>query len=157
MASPYLFDYTGSFDFSVERMTMWAALQDTGSYERWWEWMRELQVDGSPAIAPGSAFSFKVVGPIPFSMHLEVRITDVDPGRRVAATVHRDLRGTATMRFEDRDGGSTAHLSWQVELMQRAMRAGARVAHPVLKWGHDWAIASALKGFNRHLATGSPR
>ena len=150
MSSPYIFEYERAYDFALDRTAMWDALLRTDRYETWWEWMRDLRVEGSPA-TPGSVFSFAVVAPIPFSMHLRVRVEEVVPERSIAASVEGDLRGRALMRFEDQPNGCRATVSWSVELMQRALRVGARVAHPVLRWGQDWAVGTALRGFERHL------
>ena len=151
MGSPYVFEYDRSFGFDVERATMWDALHRTERYETWWEWMRDLNVHGRP-LSPGTRFSFAVVAPIPFSMRLTVEVTDVVPERSVSASIHGDLSGIATMRFEDAPEGCRAHISWRVELRQKAMRAAALVAHPVLAWGQEWAVGAALRGFNRDLA-----
>ena len=36
-------------------------------------------------------------------------------------------------------------------MMQRPMRLAARVAHPVLRWGHDRVVEMTVNGFRRHL------
>jgi hypothetical protein len=36
-------------------------------------------------------------------------------------------------------------------MMQRPMRAAARVASPVLRWGHDRVVAATVSGFRRQL------
>jgi len=35
--------------------------------------------------------------------------------------------------------------------MQRPMRVAARVAYPVLRWGHDRVVDATVAGFRRHL------
>jgi hypothetical protein len=36
-------------------------------------------------------------------------------------------------------------------MMQRPMRVAARVAPPVLRWGHDRVVDATVAGFRRHL------
>jgi hypothetical protein len=36
-------------------------------------------------------------------------------------------------------------------MMQRPMRVAARVASPVLRWGHDRVVDATVAGFRRHL------
>jgi hypothetical protein len=42
-------------------------------------------------------------------------------------------------------------IGWDVEMMQRRMRMAARVARPLLQWGHDRVVEAAVRGFRRQL------
>jgi hypothetical protein len=37
-------------------------------------------------------------------------------------------------------------------MMQRPMRLAARVAYPLLRWGHDRVVEATVAGFRRQLA-----
>ena len=37
-------------------------------------------------------------------------------------------------------------------MMQRPMRMAARVAHPLLRFGHDRVVEATVAGYRRHLA-----
>jgi len=54
------------------------------------------------------------------------------------------------LTFDGDDAEARAHARWTIEMMQRPMRAAARNAHPLLRWGRDRVDAIA-DGFRRHL------
>jgi hypothetical protein len=65
--------------------------------------------------------------------------------------VRGDLQGAAQLTF---DGGNTetrAHAVWTIEMMQRPMRVAARLAKPLLRWGHDRVVDATVDGFRGHL------
>jgi carbon monoxide dehydrogenase subunit G len=151
VAFPYVFDYRGEFRFDVEPEVLWTKLVDTDRYREWWPWMRDLAVTGRP-LDPGSEFRFKVVSPLPWIMRLTVTVMDSDRPNTVGAVVDGHLRGSAELVFTPDGHETLAEVSWNVEVVDRAMRVGARVARPVMKWGQDWAVRTALRRFSSHLA-----
>jgi carbon monoxide dehydrogenase subunit G len=150
VGSPYVFDYRGEFRFDLEADVLWAKLGSTDRYPEWWPWMRDLEVTGSP-LEPGSEFRFKVVSPLPWTMRLAVAVARSERPRRVEAEVDGHLRGPAALVFTPEGDRTVVEVSWSVEVVDRAMRVGARVARPVIRWGQDWAIRTALRTFNEHL------
>ena len=48
--------------------------------------------------------------------------------------------------------GTLAEVSWTIEMTQRTMRLAARVAHPLMRWGHDRVIEATVSGYRRQLA-----
>ena len=151
MSDPYVFDYRGTFELPLARPDTWTTLEQTQHYESWWPWMRHLEVDGVP-LEPGTAFSFLVVAPIPFTMRLRVHVDEAQSPEAISATIAGDLEGTATMRFEEQGPTRTvAYISWSVEVSRPALRPIARATRPLLLWGQTWAVNVALKEFRRHL------
>jgi len=43
-------------------------------------------------------------------------------------------------------------VTWSIEMMQRPMRMAARLAHPLMRWGHDRVVETTVAGYRRHLA-----
>jgi len=64
--------------------------------------------------------------------------------RRIEAKVHGDLEGSALLTLEAHDGGTRADVSWRIEMTQRRMRVAARLAGPLLRWGHDRVVAATV-------------
>ena len=150
MRRPHIFQYKGEFDFDATPEKLWTALGRTDHYERWWKWMREVKVEG-PVPATGSSVEFDVVAPIPRRMRLKIDVVSALRPESIEAAVSGDLAGTATLRFLPSGNGSTAEVTWSVEVVQRTIRAAAVAMRPVLLWGQDWAVRVALRGFRRHL------
>jgi hypothetical protein len=85
-------------------------------------------------------------------MRLQVDLLECERPSRIEAGVHGDLEGWAQLLFEDDGGGTRVTATWTFEMMQRSMRMAARVAHPVLRWGHDRVVDITVRAFRRHLA-----
>lgn len=151
MAGPHAFSYRGSYDLPLGRSETWATLEQADLYESWWPWMRRLEISGTP-LETGTTFTFLVVAPIPFTMNLVVRIEESVAPERILARITGDLEGSATMSFDEISSDTTgARLEWTVEVKKPGMRTAARAMRPLLKWGQNWAVDVALRGFLRHL------
>jgi hypothetical protein len=152
MGSPYVFDYRGEFRFEdTDPDLLWDKLCQRDRYPEWWPWMRDLETTGE-GIEPGAELDFVVVSPLPYRMRLNVRVVDSTRPQVVEAEVDGHLRGTGEIRMQDDEAGATdVEVSWSVEVIDRAMRVGARVARPLIKWGQDWAVRVALRNFRDHL------
>jgi hypothetical protein len=100
----------------------------------------------------GSVLEGTVTPPLPYRMRVQVTIDRCRPRERIDATVRGDLTGHAVLTLAPVDAGSEVAVTWTIEMRQRAMRAVARVAHPLLRWGHDRVVESTVAGFRQHLA-----
>jgi len=47
--------------------------------------------------------------------------------------------------------GTLASVAWTIEMMQQPMRAAARFAYPLLRWGHDRVVDATVNGLRRQL------
>jgi hypothetical protein len=70
----------------------------------------------------------------------------------IDATVHGDLEGRARLELAQEGGETLASVAWTIEMMQRPMRATARFASPLLRWGHDRVVDATVSGLRRQLA-----
>jgi carbon monoxide dehydrogenase subunit G len=150
--SPYVIDYEGSFHLDLPPDQVWAIISHTDRFEDWWGWLREFETEGRD-LATGSVLRGVVVPPLPYRMRLEVLLVKSAKPRRIDAVVSGDLRGTATLTFTPDGDGTEASVSWTIEMMQRTMRVAARLAHPLLRWGHDLVVQATVDNFRRLLAT----
>jgi uncharacterized protein YndB with AHSA1/START domain len=142
--APFRFDRTWTFD--VPPGELWAVLERTGEFRRWWPWLRELSGDG---LVPGGRSRCVVRAPIPYTLRFTVAVAELVPGRLVGAEVDGDLAGPARLEIAPADGGSTVRLAWEMELRRPVLRAAARVGRPVMEWGHDWVVGTGVEQFLR--------
>jgi hypothetical protein len=149
-ASPYVIDYRGRFTFPVRREQVWSAIGQVECFETWWGWLRGLTVEG-PVLQAGSVLSGVVAPPLPYRMGIRVDLVDCVPYQRIEARVHGDLEGSARLFLEDEGDSTSADAAWTLEMMQRPMRVAARVAAPLLRWGHDRVVEATVVSFRRHL------
>ena len=150
MGSPYVVEYSGRFSFPVPPGEVWSAVEHFEHFEAWWGWLRELRVEG-PGLVAGSVLHGVVAPPLPYRMRLRVVLVACDPPRSIEASIHGDLVGHARLALEPEGEGTGASVAWTIEMMQRPMRVAARVASPVLRWGHDRVVDATVAGFRRHL------
>lgn len=144
-------EHDGTFNFPVPVTQLWATMVQVERFPSWWSWLHEFTVDGH-GLEPGTVLHGIVAPPLPYRMHLDIVLGECVPEQRLTAVIHGDLEGTASITFEDDETGTRAHATWTVEMMQRPMRAAARIAHPLLRWGHDRVVDATVDGFRRHLA-----
>lgn len=148
--SAYVIEYDGTFTFPVSVAELWATMVQLDRFSSWWSWLREFSVDGD-GLQRGTVLHGVVAPPLPYRMRLDVVVDECVRERRIAALVHGDLEGAAVLTFDGDDGTTHAHATWTIEMMQRPMRIAARVARPLLQWGHDRVVEATVDGFRRHL------
>jgi uncharacterized protein YndB with AHSA1/START domain len=150
MASPYVITYRGTHLFAAPPEQVWDAMEHSERFEGWWGWLGEFRLEGD-GLAPGSVLRGLVSPPVPYRMRVRVVVDEaVRPGW-IAATVDGDLEGDARLRLSAQDNGTAVEADWTVEMMQRPMRIAARVAHPLLRWGHDRVVEATVASFRRYL------
>ena len=149
--SPCVIDFRGVYSFPIAPEALWSTLERADSFERWWGWLSDFRLDGG-GLRPGAVLHGVVAPPLPYRMRLRVEVEECEPPSLIEAAVHGDLEGRAGLILEPEPGGTRASVGWTIEMMQRPMRIAARVAHPMLRWGHDRVVDATVVGFRRQLA-----
>ena len=151
MSAPFRFDRV--WTFPVPPADLWAVLERTDDYVSWWSWLREFSSDGLHA---GGRARCVIQGPVPYALRCDVRVLEVRPGVTVVTQVGGDLRGPARLDIAPDSAGSTARLSWSLELGNPVLDRLARVGRPVMAWAHDVVVALGVEQFRRRaLAPGA--
>jgi carbon monoxide dehydrogenase subunit G len=150
--SCYVIEYEGRFRFAVPPAFMWSVLQRLDDFPRWWTWLHDFRAEGD-GLTAGAVLRGTVTPPLPYRMSVRVDVERCIPARLVDASVHGDLEGDAHLRLEPDDGeaGTRADVAWALEMRQRPMRVAARVAHPLMRWGHDRVVDATVMGFRSRL------
>lgn len=65
--------------------------------------------------------------------------------------VHGDLEGTAHLTLLSDHDTTIVTAAWTIKMMQRSMRLADRVAHPLLRWGHDRVVDATVESFRRNV------
>lgn len=150
--SPAVIEYRGRFTFDQPPAAMWGSIERCDRFEAWWAWLGEFRLEGS-RLEDGAVLHGVVSPPVPYRMRIRVVLDHCEPPHRIDATVHGDLEGEATLVLAPDGDGTCAEVSWTIEMMQRPMRLAARVAHPLLRWGHDRVVDATVHGYRRYLAS----
>jgi uncharacterized protein YndB with AHSA1/START domain len=140
--APFQFDRTWAFPTPVERL--WEAVSDTRRFPSWFPW---LDADHLGPLEAGTVARFRVSPPLPYRLHLEVAVQRVEPGRLVEALVGGDVAGPARLDVAADGDGSTARLSWTLQVRRPMLVLAERVARPVMLWGHDTVVDQGVRRF----------
>jgi hypothetical protein len=97
----------------------------------------------------GNVLHGTVIPPVPYRLRLNVRLQRCDRPRLVEAAVRGDVSGPAEVRLEDAGGGTRLTAAWSLEMRSAPLRVASRVAHPLMRWGHDRVVDMAVSGFRR--------
>jgi uncharacterized protein YndB with AHSA1/START domain len=146
-------EYRGTFRFSVPPEVVWDAIERTEDFEGWWGWLGEFHLAGA-GLQHGSVLTGVVSPPVPYRMRVRVELEDCVRPSSIEAAVHGDLEGHASLRLSPTDAEAAATVvavHWTIEMMQQPMRVAARVAYPVLRWGHDRVVDATVSGFRRQI------
>ncbi|MEO5678566.1 MAG: SRPBCC family protein [Acidimicrobiales bacterium] len=139
--------------FTSPPEVVWEAMTRTGDYTGWWPWLRRLDAAG---LVAGDVWGCHVQPPLPYSLRFRITIGEVVPGRSVVATVTGDITGSASVELSPGEGEATVvHVVSDLAPSASALRAFARVARPLVTWGHDWVIDQGVRQF-RARALGPP-
>ncbi len=146
MARPFTFDRTWAFDVPVEQL--WATMADTSSYPTWFPWLHAEQLG---PLEPETVARFRVDPPLPYALSLTVALARVEPCALVEGMVSGDLAGPARLEIGTDGPGSTARLTWSLDVRRPLLVVGERVARPVMVWGHDAVVRKGLERFGEVL------
>lgn len=150
VASCYVMDYAGQFRFAAPPADVWSAIERLDQFERWWGWLGNLQVEGA-ALDTGCILRCTVAPPVPYRMNIQVELCRCVPGRLIDAVVSGDLAGEGHLWLQPDGDQTLTDVSWSVEMLQRRMRVAARVAYPLLRWGHDRVVDATVRGFRSQI------
>lgn len=151
MAAPFRFDRAWTFPVSPD--ALWGVLERTDDYVTWWSWLREFDADGLRA---GTRARCTIQSPLPYALHCDVAVLQVEPATAVVTQIGGDLRGPARLDITPHADGSQARLSWSLEVGTPVLVGLARFGRPVMAWAHDMVVAIGVDQFRRR-ALGSGR
>ena len=154
-ADPHVIVYHGQFAFPIGPEDLWAHLERVERFEQHLGWLSEFRLEGD-GLKSGSTLSGVITPPLPYRMRLRVDLDECQQPSRIVATVHGDLEGQAELLLVADGAGTRVTATWTIEMTQRSMRMAARVARPLLQWGHDRVVDMTVRGFRRHLVASVP-
>jgi len=125
------------FRFDATPAALWAALGSVEEYPRWWPWLRRFD---ARALAPGEEWRCTVKPPLPYVVRFTITFDELEPERRIEATVTGDIDGPAHLVIEPDGDGSAVTLISSLRPTNAVLRAAAIVGRPLVSYGHDWVL-----------------
>ena len=140
-------DQRHRFDAAPDEL--WAAIVRVDRFQSWWPWLRRFEASG---VARGDVWTAMVRPPLPYHVSFDLLLTEVTPPRAVAVDVTGDIEGSARLEVQPNGHGSELHFTSELTPTSSLLRAVARVAPPVARYGHEWVLTTGLDQFrNRAL------
>jgi hypothetical protein len=149
VSAPFRFDRV--WTFPVAPADLWRVLEQTDDYVSWWSWLREFESDG---LHVGTRARCVIQGPLPYALRCDVRVLAIEPEAAIVTQIGGDLRGPARLDLAPAGTGSTARLSWSLELGNPVLSRLARFGRPLMSWAHDVVVAVGVDQFRRHALGG---
>lgn len=137
------------YDIAAEPEVVWPTLSSVADFPTWWSWLERF--DGE-RLAAGEQWNCVVRPPLPYRVHFTVTIDEVVERSSVVATIRGDIAGTARVDVTPAAPGSTLRLRSALGPSQAWLRVLARVARPLVAFGHDWVLDTGAKQFSSRLA-----
>lgn len=132
------------FHFELTAEEFWSRISDVDAYRDWWPWLRRFD---ARALAPGETWACAVKPPLPYILRFALELDDVVPCRSITGRIHGDITGTAGLEVDERDAGCDVRLTSELAPDNRYLAAVARVARPVVRFGHDWVLDTGARQF----------
>ena len=145
--------YTGEFWFPVQIDDFWRLIENFDQYQAWWPWLQAFGADRAGLVS-GNILTGTIVPPVPYRIRLQARLRTCERPSLTEASITGDLRGHASLSFDELRGGTRVQAAWTLEMASTPMRIAARVARPLARWGHDRVVEMAVSGICRRGLAG---
>ena len=142
------FDHRQTYWFAAAPEQLWQTLERYEDFESWWSWLRSFAAD-RPGLDAGNVLHGLVVPPVPYPLRLDVTLTECRRPGLIRAAVAGDVAGWAQLRLSGVRDGTEVLAEWSLEMATPSLRVAARVAYPLMRWGHDRVVDMAVGGFRR--------
>lgn len=130
--------------FPVSSAELWDGICAVDEYRTWWPWLRGFDARSFEA---GERWTCVVQPPLPYTLRFTVSLDDVVAHSHVIAAITGDIVGQARLEVADLATGCEARLVSRLEPGNRVLRAVARVASPMVRFGHDWVLDTGARQF----------
>jgi hypothetical protein len=128
----------------VSPTELWAALTRLDRYQLWWPWLREFDAQ---LLAGDETWDCLVQPPLPYRVRFVVALEEVTAPTTVRASITGDVVGEARLDIVDQPNGSEVRLVSHLEPGNGFLKAVARLAAPVVRYGHDWVLDTGARQF----------
>jgi len=152
MISHYDFLSTWCLDAPID--DVWRVLSDASGYSGWWDAVTSVeQIAPGGDLGIGRVNRFAWRGRLPYTLHFDMRVTRVEPGRLIEAAATGELEGVGTWRLFAGPGTAVVY-DWRVHTTPTWMNLVGPVARPVFKWNHDFVMRQGADGLAAALGVG---
>lgn len=153
---PASYSFVSRWDVPLPPERAWAELERAlrpGAGLAWWPGVTLAMPPRR--LVPGERLVLAVRSPLGYGLRVRLELTDVAPGRTLAATSEGDLRGSGRVTVEPRGGAASVIFHWDVETTRTWMNVSGPLLRPVFALAHAWVMRRGERGLRAALAAGS--
>jgi hypothetical protein len=132
------------FGFDVGHASVWTAISRVDQYQEWWPWLHHFDGD---ALREGERWQCVVKPPLPYRLRFDVVLVEVVDRDLVRARVDGDITGSARLDVIDHGRRSELRLRSELVPADATLRLIARLARPVVTFGHEWVLDTGVRQF----------
>lgn len=104
---------------------------------------------GTVRVEPDEPLRMRVRSPLGYALEVELRLTEVEAPRRLAARSRGDLDGGGTLDIHRTEDGSDLVWTWTVTPRRRWMRVTGPLLRPAFAAAHTAVMRRGERGFRR--------
>jgi uncharacterized protein YndB with AHSA1/START domain len=132
--------------FDASPAELWDAMVSVDRFQAWWPWLRRFDASG---VGRGEVWTATVQPPLPYRVTFDLLLTEVVAPHRIAVDVTGDVEGSARLEVHADGSGGRSQLHFTSELTPTStlLRAVARLAPPVARYGHEWVLGTGRQQF----------
>ncbi|WAK00687.1 SRPBCC family protein [Methylobacter sp. YRD-M1] len=135
---------------------VWSCLIDTENWPSWWKYVISVE-----EIEPGDASGINNIRRyywrtcLPYTLMLNLCVTEIETRRFVAVKVDGDLQGHGYCQLcpDSTDNYTEVEFRWQVQTRKPWMNRFATLAAPIFAWNHARVMKSGEESLIRYLST----
>jgi Polyketide cyclase / dehydrase and lipid transport len=115
-------------------------MSDVHGYPGWWGdvWVSTSGDAGPPA--PGTQTQVVAHGYLPYKLRYEFECVAADTPHRIDSVLHGDFEGSASLTFEEVDGGTSVVLDFRPRVNKAGVRQLTPLLRPLFRSNHRWAM-----------------
>jgi uncharacterized protein YndB with AHSA1/START domain len=134
----------------IERV--WDEIYHAERWPSWWEHVASVQeLEPGAADRVGARFRLLFRTRLRYALGFEVRLTSVQPPRKLEAEAVGELEGTGRWTLTPAEGGTLVRYDWDIRTTRWWMNLLAPVARPAFQWNHDQLMREGGESLARRL------
>jgi carbon monoxide dehydrogenase subunit G len=128
---------------------VWDALRDLTAYPTWQTHVVQAQlIESSGPDGVGDKTRLTVKGRLPFTLTIDITVTQADPPRTLEVRSLGELQGVGRFTLSQHEATTTARYTWNVRTTKRWMNLLAPLARPFFERNHN----GVMRKFGQDLA-----
>ncbi len=149
---PRRYSFVTVWELGAGPAPVWDAIRDVERWPEWWPSVRSVDLlDRGAPDGLGAAHRFTWRGRLPYTLTFDMRVTEVEPRRRLAGAATGELQGAGAWTLEPVPGGTRARYDWDVTTTRPWMNALAPLLESAFRWNHDSVMRLGGEGLARRL------